>query len=270
MLKNSIKNIKSNVKKIMNQMDMDTMKKSICSLSFLFLLTSNIQAAVVYNFANLVDTNQGEISGVLADGVTFPLGNPGEQAFQSFSWGKESITLTASASYNGVGTYDSSYPGAYEAGDNYTAWIYLDEITTTGHVGTMGVCHEGLKYKQGVGNQCDPNVDDKVSYNEVMQLDFDQPVVIDFDRSVFRGLLEAVINPEIEVSYDQGLTWGFMDTSSQISGDSFYFRVNEAYATERFVIEKLTVATVPVPAAAWLLGSAMIGLVGIKRSRSRL
>jgi hypothetical protein len=36
-----------------------------------------------------------------------------------------------------------------------------------------------------------------------------------------------------------------------------------------FAMDNLTTSAVPVPAAVWLLGSGLIGLIGIRRNKER-
>ena len=56
------------------------------------------------------------------------------------------------------------------------------------------------------------------------------------------------------------------DDIVQNSPGNFYTEANNSI-TEITLASNFTISPVPVPAAAWLFGSAMIGLVGIKRKK---
>ena len=210
--------------------------------------TAQANASVIFDFQELTDTNMGQISGTLANGNAFPLANSGEIAFDSFDWNKGGISLTASASYAGTGTYSDTYAGAYNAGDNLESWAYLD----AGDAG-LGVCSLGLKGN----NQCNPNSDDNVTVNEVLQITFDQLVSIDFSQTVFKDDSHNVFSPLLDISLNNGSSWAFMDTSSTLISDSFYFRTNSL--PQQFYVNVLAVASVPAPASHILFGMALVG-----------
>ena len=114
------------------------MNKSFIFTLVTFLFACSAQA-VPFNFQQLIDTNNGTISGTLANGDSF-LGNPSEAAFQSFSWNVSGIELMVS----GSSTNDS------------TTYAYLD----SGMAG-LGVC----KNSSG-SNQCNPGNDGNVTVDE--------------------------------------------------------------------------------------------------------
>jgi len=169
--------------------------------------TAQANASVIFDFQELTDTNIGQISGQLANGNAFALANPGELAFDNFNWNKGGVTLTASASFAGTGTYSDTYAGAYNQGDALESWAYLDK----GFAG-LGVCSLGLKQN----NQCNPNNDDNVTVNEVLEVGFSQLVSIDFSQSIFRDDSHVIFTPELDVSLDGGINWAAMDVSSTL------------------------------------------------------
>ena len=78
------------------------------------------------------------------------------------------------------------------------------------------------------------------------------------------------VNADNEVSLIDFNTFGY-----GLNDGEFYMNFNSAsgqalaplYAYESSSIGSVVVGEVPVPAAAWLFGSALIGLVGIKRTK---
>lgn len=222
------------------------------------LSATQANASVIFDFQDLTDTTNGQISGNLASGNTFSLANSGERAFNYFDWNKGGISLTASASYTGTGTYSDTYTGAYNQGDSLKSWVYLDK----GNAG-LGVCSLGLKG----ANQCNPNSDDNVTVDEVLQIAFDQLVSIDFSQTDFRDDNHKIFSPIIDISLNGGTTWAVMDTSSTLISDSFYFRTNNI--SQQFYFDALAVVSVPGPASHLLFGLALVGFGLARKSKTK-
>ena len=233
-------------------------------LSSAMFLGAQVSASTIFDFEELTDTNIGQISGTLANGAAFGEANTGENAFDSFNWTKDAITLTASAYYTGTGTYGDSYAGAYTEGDNLKSWAYLDQ----GNAG-LGVCSQGLKTDRKGDNQCNPGSDDNVTENEVLAISFDQLVSIDFSQTVFRDGGHHVHTPSIDISLD-GSSWNLMDLSATLNSTSFYFRTNPVHDTNQFYIDALAVSAtqVPEPGSLALLGLSLVGL-GFSRKQAK-
>lgn len=68
----------------------------------------------------------------------------------------------------------------------------------------------------------------------------------------------------VGISTDMGLTW-FADTGF-VQGSANSLQLNFAMNGATIAVDVIT--AVPVPAAAWLFGSGLIGLVGIARRRA--
>ena len=72
-----------------------------------------------------------------------------------------------------------------------------------------------------------------------------------------------------------GADWGSYSTSFVVDAGmigevlqiGFSNTANAQWAATGMVYDNLEVTSVPVPAAAWLMGSALLGLAGVKRSR---
>jgi hypothetical protein len=234
--------------------------KKIALYGALIFFTNQASAAL-FDFQDLTDTSNGEISGTLADGSAFALANSGERAFEEFDWTKDGITLTASASYTDSATYGDTYNGAYTSGDTLKAWAYLDQ----GNAG-LGVCSKGLDSDSKGSNQCNPGNDDNVTVNEILNIVFNQTVAVDFSKSTFRDGNHhdyAPPAPYIQVKVDDG---AFMNLNlfSVLSGDSFEFRTNDD--SSQFYIDALTVSKVPEPSIIALFAAGLFG-IGFARRR---
>jgi len=184
----------------------------------------------------------------------------GEQGFNnssSFALTDSGLTLTATA-YENPGMVDSH--------------VYMDDLFN-GIVGGMGVCTTLT-----TGNQCNPSSDDNVSIDganqEVLSWNFTQNITavtlelgdsehFDFSNSGFEysfggsGWLSAVTDGNAMVTLL--LAGGTGEISFRAAGDTL---------AEQFYIRNADVTVVPAPAAIWLFGSGIIGLVGCARRKA--
>ncbi|NOQ16705.1 MAG: VPLPA-CTERM sorting domain-containing protein [Methyloprofundus sp.] len=147
---------------------------------------------------------------------------------------------------------------------------YLD----AGNAG-LGVC-QTLS-----GDQCAPSSDDNVTYQESLQLVFDQEVEITTTtfvngehKGVFNGNFSLIIDGVAAVSHVLTPTF-----STPLIGTTFVFsNLNGAFdatgdVEKEFYINALEVnlapptTVVPIPAAAWLFGTGIMGLVGMAKRR---
>ena len=184
--------------------------------------------------------------------------NNGEQGFTNavpFSLTDSGLTLTATA-FEQPGMVDSH--------------VYMDDKFNN-IIGGMGVC------TTLTGNQCSPSSDDNVSIDgtneEILTWDFSQNITeltlelgdsehFDFDDSNF------------EYSLNGGGSWltAITDGSAMVTlllagGTGIDFRPAGNATTDYFYIRNADVTVVPVPAAVWLFGSGLLGLVGIARRK---
>jgi hypothetical protein len=155
--------------------------------------------------------------------------------------------------------FDTSTGAAYFA--------YLDDLS--GGPGGLGVC-QNLSV-----DQCDPSSDDNVTFGESLKLVFNQEVTIDqitFNngdhKQIFSGDFDLTINGGSTVTY--ALTNIF---NMPLTGTEFIFSnpntlggsdVSNEY---QFYIGALEVTPVPLPAAVWLFGCGLFGLVAVARRR---
>jgi len=218
---------------------MFTLKKPAIVLLVGVMSLPAIASATTFDFAAIAD---GDASyGVAA----------GERGASSFTFSKDGISVTATG-------YSSTDPTqAYSA--------YLD----SGNAG-LGVCQVLTS-----GKQCSPSSDDNVTYLESLKLVFDQVVTIDLTTFVngdhynnFTG--NFVLQIDGGAATTIALTHLF-DTS--LTGTEFIFsNPNSGGGStvsndKQFYINSLSVQAVPVPAAAWLFASGLLGLAGAARRR---
>ena len=204
-------------------------------------LPAAANAATIFDFAAIAD---GDSSYGIAGG---------ERGAPSFTFTKDGLSMTATG-------YNTDTGAAYNA--------YLDSYS--GGPGGLGVC-ENLTS----GNQCNPNTDDNVTYQESLQLVFDQKVTIDL--TTFRnGDHLTNFSGDFNLQIDGGAvnTYSLVNLfNTPITGTTFIFSNPNSgggsYVSndQQFYINALSVNPVPVPAAAWLFASGLLGLVGVARRR---
>ncbi len=132
----------------------------------------------------------------------------------------------------------------------------------------MGVC----KVLSGSTNQCNPGGDDNVTLGEKLILDFGQQVAIS-EIIMSNGVHELDFTGQFSLTID-GVDMGQPDLASVFTtvliGQRFELWNNNTteVASKEFYIGSMTVSAVPIPAAVWLFGSALMGLVGVSRRKS--
>ena len=87
--------------------------------------------------------------------------------------------------------------------------------------------------------------------------------------NVFNGLLSDEVARQAFTSLDQALTW-FKIGLDQNTTQNPLLNVRNAFLDWTFSLADKTVSynAVPLPAGIWLLGSALLGLVGVSRRRA--
>jgi len=225
------------------------MKKIICLLVVMGFACTSVQAAT-FNFGDYA-------SGDNSNGASFSdgsgsIGGLGESGYESYSVTQGGVTVTATGS----------------SVDDSTAFAYMDSYWNA-RAG-LGVC------KNLNGNQCGPSSDDNVTYNETLKLVFDSTVSLDSLRLVngdhytnFIGDFQIRINENNSLLHT--LSLAELPILSDFVGHTFEFislAGSNPDSREEFYINTLEVSAVPLPAAAWLFGSALLGLFGFSRRKA--
>jgi hypothetical protein len=184
----------------------------------------------------------------------------GEQGFNNsspFSLTDMGLTLTATA-------FESSPDGT-------PSHVYMDG-SFNGIIGGMGVCTNLTE-----GNQCNPSSDDNVSIDaatEILSWNFDQnitQIVLELGNDGHNDFNNGSFN----YSLDNGTSWSTATTNGSATAtlvlggsNQVDFKAAGNTIDDHFYIRNANVTVVPVPAAVWLFGSGLLGLVGIARSKA--
>ena len=210
------------------------------------LLASSVAHSVTFDFADVADNLNDPLA-------TYGLVG-GERGATAFTFTRDGISATTTG-FNGV------------TGAVYSA--YLDS-SFSGREGGLGVC-QILN-----GDQCAPSSDDNVTTNESLLLTFDQLVTIDTTTFV-NGNHGTMFSNDFQLSIDGGAMMTYALTNvftTNLTGTTFeFFNPNMGGGSavsndQQFYINTLEVTAVPVPAAVWLFGTGLIGLVGVARRKA--
>ncbi len=205
------------------------------------LAFSPLSNAAYFDFQSWVDTN-------------------GEQGFENsspFTLTDTGLTLTATA---------------FENPDMTDSHVYMDD-SYNGIIGGMGVCTTLTV----TGNQCAISSDDNVSTDgtkvEILSWSFSQNITeltlemgnndhYDFAHSDFQYRIG-------ESAWLTATTNGNALATLLLTGgaDEIDFRSAGNTMADHFYIRNADASVVPVPAAVWLFGSGLIGLVGVARRK---
>ncbi|MCK4494082.1 MAG: hypothetical protein KAU26_08500 [Methylococcales bacterium] len=155
----------------------------------------------------------------------------------------------------------------YGAGDQ-AYYAYLDDFSS-GKEGGLGVCKE-IGTVNGVANQCIPNSDDNTTTGEVLKLSFAGKEVI-HQIEFHDANHDFNFTGDVDISVDGGsfVTYALEHVLDlNLAGTDFLFRNGNvgASAGEQFYITAIN--TTPIPAAVWLFGSGLMGLVGMKKKKA--
>jgi len=224
-------------------------KNKLILTSAALLLTANTSAAT-FDFENIADNESPTATlDSFTDNPVGPL-YTGERGAFEMNFSSGGINLTATAKSND--------------GNDEPYFAYLD----AGNAG-LGVCKNATG--GSTEDQCNPSNDDNVTPGEVLVLEFDQKVTIT-DTTFRNGGHGDSFSGTFDLTIDD-VDLGPFDLeylfTTHLTGTTFEFsNANLSETNEyQFYIETMEVAAVPIPAAAWLFGSALIGLAGIKRKK---
>jgi len=197
-----------------------------------------------------------------------------------------SLLLTAGVSANASTTWDFVSMANSEygistlslLGDGFTvditgtkggnaAYAYLD----SGH-GGLGVCGSLTP-----GKQCSPASDDNITTGEILTMTFNNAVTIDkiwFNNNhdgdgtldgnnINIGGLDYSLIRYNSVTLDD---WTPLKSFYVAAGGSLSFRLADV-SHDQFYVSGMQVSAVPLPAAAWLFGSALLGFGALRRKQ---
>ena len=197
------------------------------------------------------------------------------------------LVLLSSASFSMAATYDYDFD-ADEAGrgaqplnfgdlnvygykNGVEANAYLDSGVKAG----IGVCGKLLSEQQGT-NWCNPASDDNLQANEVLKFVFDAAKKVS---------VVGINGPHISANgqwvriWTDTQGWDLLQVASDKITLGFYLTTLKVFGTMtgamaekygRGTTTDLYVAginEVPIPAAVWLFGSALLGLTGLRRRK---
>ena len=212
-----------------------------------------------------------------------PVNGLGESSWSTLALGGAFLGL----SITGHATIDNDVDGDPSTPDlvpDVNQFAYLDWGTAG-----LGVCKDAIGAPSGSntgssGNSCAPRSDDNVTVDEYLEISFDQSVVIEniwFNNNhdhdgLNTGDLVTIGGTDFEVAnrgYAPGMvgfsTTNGVDADGKFGIGSFYLDGSDtltiAFNNEQFYVSGIEFSAVPVPAAFWLFGTALIGFVGLSR-----
>lgn len=189
------------------------------------------------------------------------IGANGEQGFDNsspFTMTDSGLTLTATA---------TEEPGSV------ASHVYMDD-SYNGIIGGMGVCSS---LNTSSPPQCSNSGDDNVSIDgtnsEILSWQFTQNIT-EVTLELGNADHYDYILKDIFYKYDGG-SWmqvasntdAMVTLSLDGSSNQIHFKAVGADQGDHFYIRNANVAAVPIPAAAWLFGSALVGLAVIARKK---
>lgn len=238
--------------------------KVVAIAGVLMALSSAKANAVIFDFIDLTES----------------AGGLGES-----SWTTLSASDHADLNYFGISiTGHSSVDDPLPTGAPDTQqFAYLD----WGNAG-LGVCKDttgggasGANTGSGA-NSCDPSSDDNVTTNEYLEFMFDQDVIVknlwfnnNHDNGFNQEQGEVPGSDKVDIGINMSLSAyalmeGYAGDANGIG--SFLVKQGEklhvSFNNEQFYLSAMEVSAVPVPAAVWLFGTALLGFVGLGRRTS--
>ncbi len=160
---------------------------------------------------------------------------------------------------------------AFENPGRVASHVYMDDLFN-GNIGGMGVCTT-----LNSNSQCTPSSDDNVSIDgteeEVLAWEFSINIT-ELKLELGNSEHPAFVNSDFNYSLDNGSSWLTATTNGvglvtlNLGGtNQVEFRAAGNALANNFYIRNADATVVPVPAAVWLFGSGLLGLIGISRRK---
>ena len=182
--------------------------------------------------------------------------------------GESSWSTLSAADHADLNHFGLTITGHATNDDDAAQFVYLD----WGNAG-LGVCKDAAGAPSGANpnsgaNSCNPSSDDNVTVGEYLEFSFTQDVMV--DNIWFNNNHDGGFDPTDKVTIglaEYAVMTGYADGPNGIG--SFFLMAGDklkvAYNNEEFYVSGMAVSAVPVPAAIWLFGSALLGFVGLGR-----
>ena len=202
------------------------------------------------------------LTSVNASMTTYNFAVPAAQEAGYASYVDGDLTVTAS---NGAGVNAAGI--APIVADRY--WAYLDGPSGQTNTGGLGVC------RQPNGN-CAGMSDDNQVVGEYIHMRWDNVVNI-LSMNIQGDHTDTIAGTTLNYSLDLGATWDTLpiaalkldDVVTNWVSDSLDYHITGTAGTApEMYLASMKVSAVPVPAAVWLFGSALLGFVGYGRRTS--
>jgi len=235
-------------------------RSAVCGVLFLpFSLVSHAVHSAALDFT-IPSSGFAVESFTMVGGSSLPAGTISGSGELVKEAGFESITLDVTGENLDIYITDVLSGNPYFDGDS------------GGRDGGLGSCRVLTS-----SAQCAPSSDDNltITESEAIRMDFrtdsgasQQAFFGDF---TFRDNNHFLINGAVQVSHDGGSSIisvlnGIADFSV-IDPSSFLIFNDQPGATSNYYVSQANISAVPVPAAVWLLGSALGGLLALRRRR---
>ncbi len=220
---------------------------TLMAVSYHASAASFAPVTATFDFASVADGT--------VPGQTYGADN-GEYGASSMIFTSNGIAVTATSQVRN----QSSHNDHDRDGDEHNGgFAYLDR----GDAG-LGVC------KHLHNTQCSPSSDDNVTFGEILQLTFDQEVSLNtvFFKNAGHG---TTFGGDFKLSVDAG-DWDTLSLAYEFDanriGTTFEFYNFNGGSGAEFYINKLSVNAVPIPAAIWLFGTGLLGMVAVARRKA--
>jgi hypothetical protein len=156
---------------------------------------------------------------------------------------------------------------AYGYQNGSKANAYLD----SGNLAGLGVCGTLLDQQKGT-NWCNPSSDDNLQVDEMLEFVFDASKKISVVG--INGAHQHANGEWVSIWTDTG-GWDYLQIAADKITLGFYLTTLKVFGQGDFGYKAETTADlyvagineVPIPAAAWLFGSALLGLTGLRRRK---
>lgn len=215
------------------------------------------------------------------------------KSFQKLLQSFAGVALLSVASFSMAATYDYDFDAdedergaqplnfgdlnVYGYKDGQEANAYLD----SGYRAGLGVCGVLSSNDQtGTHNKCNPRSDDNLQVGEVLKFVFDASkgianVGVNGPHRHANGEWVSIWSDtmgwqQLQVVSDK-ITLGFYLTTLKIFGmGTFYDDQKNPLRGSSTALYVAGINEVPIPAAAWLFGSALLGLTGLRRRKIKM